>query len=93
MGNTPMSKPATTKIEIQIGHRAIWVNAPTGECIGRFGIMGIDVHRPMNEQHLGQCLDCIHARVTRSDWDRFVTSMLRYHGADLSHVKAPEFAQ
>jgi hypothetical protein len=78
--------------EIIIGSRAIWVNAPTGECIGRFGVWGIDVHRRMQDQHLGECLDCTHARVTTKDWARFQASMLEHHAVDLSGVPVPNFA-
>jgi hypothetical protein len=86
-----MKKP--TKAEVQIGAQAVWVNAPTGECIGRFGVYGIDVHRPIAEQHLGQCLDCTHERVTPKDWTRFQNSMLTYHGVDLSAVEMPSFVK
>lgn len=89
-----MSKSETTaSFQIQIGHRAVWVNAATGECIGRFGIFGVDVHRTASEQHLGKCLDCTHGRVTASDWQRFVTSMLHYHGVDIAGMAVPEFAK
>lgn len=78
-------------IQIDIGHRAIWVNAETGECIGRFGVYGIDVHRRMVDQHLGECLDCTHGRVTPAEWTRFQESMLAHHGVDLSDVDMPSF--
>lgn len=77
--------------QIDIGHRAVWVNGPAGECIGRFGIMGIDVHRRIEDQHLGECLDCTHDRVTPADWHRFQKSMLTHHSVDLSAVPMPVF--
>lgn len=80
-------------IEIQIGTRAIWVNADTGECIGRFGVYGIDVHRPVADQHLGECLECTHGRTTREDWHRFQRSMLAHHGVDMSGVPMPDFVR
>lgn len=76
---------------VQIGHQAVWVNASTGECLGRFGRMGIDVHRRVEDQGLGQCLDCTHSRTTREDWCRFQQSMMRFHGVDLSDLPTPEF--
>jgi hypothetical protein len=80
---------ATTNI--QIGTRAIWVNASTGECLGRFGLMGIDVHRRIEDQGQGECLNCTHGKTTRADWARFQRSMLKFHGVDLSHVPAPRW--
>jgi hypothetical protein len=79
--------------EIQIGPRAIWVNADTGECIGRFGVWGIDVHRRMADQHLGECLNCTHARTTSDDWIEFQRSMLVHHGVDLSRIETPSFVK
>jgi hypothetical protein len=83
-----------TAAGIQIGHRAIWVHAgDTGECLGRFGVYGIDVHRRIGDQCSGQCLDCTHNRTTADDWNRFQRSMLAYHGVDLSHIPMPSFVQ
>ena len=78
---------------ILIGTSAVWVNASTGECLGRFGVWGIDVHRRIVDQHLGQCLDCTHKRVTEADWRRFQRSMMQHHGIDLSGVAAPVFVK
>jgi hypothetical protein len=79
-------------IQVDIGHRAIWVNSET-ECIGRFGMFGIDVHRRLADQHLGlgECLDCTHTRTTPDDWRKFQNSMLAHHGVDLSHIAVPSF--
>lgn len=80
--------------QVEVGHRAVWVNAgDNGECLGRFGLYGIDVHRRISEQHLGQCLDCTHGRTTSSDWTRFQQSMLEHHGVDLSAVTMPSFVR
>ena len=79
------------KYEILIGTCAIWVNADTGECIGRFGRFGIDIHRRVEDQHLGQCLYCTHARVTAYDWVQFKVGMRMFHGVDLSRVDMPRF--
>jgi hypothetical protein len=82
-----------TTVEILIGTRAVWVNGNTGECLGRFGMWGIDVHRPISDQHLGECLDCTHARTKPEDWRRFQRSMLAHHGVDLSHIETPDFVK
>jgi hypothetical protein len=43
--------------------------------------MGIDVHRPMDEQQeKGECLYCTHEPVTRADWDVFVAKMKEHLG-------------
>ena len=79
---------------VQIGARAVWVHAgDTGECLGRFGMYGIDVHRRIEDQSLGQCLDCSHSRVTADDWHRFKRSMLFHHGFDMSGVPMPDFVK
>lgn len=51
----------------------VWIHAPNGETVGRFGKMGIDVHTTMKEQLAGasQCRYCTHGHVTRADWERF----------------------
>ena len=79
--------------EVLIGHQAVWVNGGRGECLGRFGIWGIDVHRRVDEQHLGQCLDCTHSQTTPDDWGRFQKSMLMHHGVDLFHIRMPSFVK
>lgn len=80
------------EFEILVGDRAVWINDSFG-CLGRFGVMGIDVHRKLDDQHLGQCLDCTHAKVNPQDWTRFQSSMMTHHGVDLSHVEMPDFAR
>lgn len=88
-----MSHNPTTHA-VEIGARAVWVNAgDTGECLGRFGVYGIDVHRRISNQHLGECLDCTHARTTAADWQRFQRSMLAHHEVDLSGVPTPGFVK
>jgi hypothetical protein len=80
---------------VETRHRAVWVNGPQGECLGRFGVYGIDVHRTFAEQvaGLGQCLDCTHARTGATDWRRFVTAMREFHGVDLSGMDVPEWVR
>lgn len=79
------------KYIIQIGSRAIWISGPQGECLGRFGVYGIDIHRRLSGQHLGECLDCTHGRVNYSDWVRFVRGMSKHHDVDLSSLMTPGF--
>lgn len=87
-------KSDTTRGTVEIGRRAVWVHAnDTGECLGRFGVYGIDVHRRISEQNLGQCLDCTHGPTTAADWHRFQNSMLEHHGVDIFAVDAPAFVK
>jgi len=56
--------------EASVGrNRTVWVNR--GACIGRFGRMGIDIHRePEDAMALGECLLCTHKPTTKDDWLR-----------------------
>lgn len=68
----------------------VWVN--TGfECIGRFGRMGIDIHRTMDQQMKGgsECLECTHGPVSRLDWERFKEAMLEYYGVAVDDEHMP----
>ena len=50
--------------EIRSDRTTVWVNSGvTGACIGRFGRMGIDIHKEiLPEQELDgtECLSCSH---------------------------------
>lgn len=58
----------------------VWVNG-AGNCIARFGVMGIDIHKePSRQVKSGnECLFCTHAPTTREDWDLFVVKMLELY--------------
>lgn len=62
----------------------VWVNGHTGECLGRFGRYGIDVHNTTEVQESGrpQCLYCTHGTVTAEDWHTFVSKMSQHHDID-----------
>jgi hypothetical protein len=66
------------EVEITYGHSAVWVN--TSVCLGRFGIMGIDVHSNVAAQIAGEqkCLYCTHAKTTIADWHRFIIAMKEF---------------
>ena len=64
--------------------RTVWVNGDVS-LIGRFGMRGIDIHRPLEEQtEKGECLYCTHVVTTREDWNTFVEKML-----ELFAIKVP----
>lgn len=44
--------------------KTVWVNNSSGDCIARFGSLGIDIHTSVEEQLKGasQCLFCTHEK-------------------------------
>lgn len=87
-----MNNKPTVPAQIQVGTRAVWINAnDTGECIGRFGVFGSEVHRRISEQRLGYYLEVTSGRVTMKDWHYFQESMLAHYGIDLLHIAVPSF--
>jgi hypothetical protein len=66
--------------DIQTDGITVWVHRG-GETIGRFGVFGIDIHRPIADQiqGRGQCLACTHERTTKQDWIGFARLMLLYY--------------
>lgn len=70
----------------------VWVNASTGDCIGRFGRNGIDIHRTVQDQMDGkdQCLFCTHAPVTRDEWELFKVKMLELYRVTVTDEHMPE---
>jgi len=71
--------------EIVSDSRTVWVNDATGNCVGRFGPMGVDVHNAVAEQSVkGQCHYCTHERPTEAEWSRFATLMRVRHDADVA---------
>lgn len=72
------------------GH-TVWVHDDRdGSCIGRFGRMGIDIHRPASEQaEHGQCLLCTHGATGPDHWRRFVIAMQDIYGVTVSERHRP----
>jgi hypothetical protein len=74
---------------IESDGRTVWVNAPA--LIGRFGVQGIDIHRPIEEQaEGGECLYCTHAPTTLDDWRTFQAKMKEFYGVTVSDRYMPE---
>ncbi len=80
------------QVQIDTGANAVWVNTAT-YCIGRFGRMGIDIHRDLGAQTDGQgeCLLCTHGAVSEADWDAFVAGMLEHHGVTVPASAKPDW--
>lgn len=69
----------------------VWVNAPSGECVSRFGRNGVDVHRTIAEQEdgKGECLACTHGPVSLDDWQTFKDATLRFYKVDVPERHLP----
>jgi hypothetical protein len=78
--------------KIIYAERAVWINDETG-CLGRFGRLGVDVHRIMEQQMEGLpvCLACTHEPTSLDDWELFKDAMLKYHNVDLWDAPVPEW--
>lgn len=65
--------------EIEGDGRTVWLNAP--ECLARFGLAGIDIHRGLAKQEEeGECLYCTHEITTPADWKTFVEKVKEFYG-------------
>ena len=81
-----------TDYEVVEGIQAVWINANTGECIARFGVYGVDIHRRVSEQsYRGECLDCRHGVTTLEDWKWFKERMLHHYNIDMTDREPPDF--
>lgn len=77
---TSGQQPRTARYEVSTDGRTVWVN--TAVCLGRFGPMGIDVHKDITEQMAKtgtECLFCTHTPTTREDWELFRKKMKELH--------------
>ena len=71
----------------------VWVNAPDGCCIGRFGRRIIDIHKDGAAQ-LAEGTECLDCRKRTDDldddWRVFVDGMLAHHGVTVGVDHKPE---
>lgn len=89
----PATKPFLHAIESD--GTTVWIHGPQGECLGRFGRLGIDIHSSFEDQVAGkpQCLECTHERVTASDWQRFRAAMIEHYGIPISEDHRPSYLE
>lgn len=80
-------------VRVQSDGTTVWVHdADDGSCIGRFGRLGIDIHRPVSQQaELGQCLLCTHGPTDATHWRRFVEAMNDIYGVKVSERHRPRY--
>lgn len=77
--------------QIDSDGKTVWVNGPDGSCLGRFGALGVDIHRTMEDQlsGKGQCMLCTHGSTGDAEWDLFVAGMKHHHGIAVSPRHKP----
>jgi len=78
---------------VQSDGSTVWVHdASDGSCTGRFGRLGIDIHRPASQHTaLGQCLLCTHGPTGPAEWLRFVEAMKDIYGVTVSDRHRPQY--
>lgn len=82
--------PANDDFQIESDGITVWVNASDGSCLGRFGVMGVDIHRAIDEQSMtGECLLCTHGRTGPAEWRLFIDGMLEHHGVTVGDGHRP----
>lgn len=79
--------------EVTSDGKTVWVNAPSGECVSRFGKYGVDVHRTIADQEAGlvECLACTHGPVTMADWKLFQEATVKFYGVEVSDKHLPKY--
>lgn len=70
----------------------VWVNAPTGENIARFGKMGVDVHNTIEARTNGapECLACTHGPVGPDEWKLFCEAMMTHYNVTIPEEFKPK---
>lgn len=76
---------ATYEIQLSANRNTVWILAPDGSTVGRFGRMGIDLHTTISEQIAGapQCRLCTHGQSTLADWALFREKALEWWGVEV----------
>jgi hypothetical protein len=73
------------QLECSENKNAVWIHASDGSTVGRFGIMGVDLHNTATEQMAGkpECRLCTHGRVTEDDWTLFKDKVYEWWGIEI----------
>lgn len=96
VNNRRQPKPITGEFEyseavpytVESDGTTVWVNGVKG-LVGRFGVFGIDIHRPPVGDGSGECLFCTHERTTAVDWELFVMKMKALYNVVVEEVHKP----
>ena len=81
---------AAEDVEFVSDGRTVWINNALGYCLGRFGLMGIDVHVPPRDDQRRECAYCTHKPTTEADWHVFVEKMREVHGVRVPAEHQPQ---
>lgn len=73
------------EIQLSEPRNVVWIHAPDGSTVGRFGRMGIDLHTTVTEQMAGapQCRLCTHDTPSIEDWQLFRAKALEWWGVEV----------
>ena len=75
-------------VQIQSDGKTVWVNTPNGNCIARFGKMGIDIHHD-DTNGKAQCLYCTHELTQPKDWKTFQEKTKELHNVEVTDEHKP----
>ncbi len=86
-----MKQRLVSKHLVQWDSRTVWVTAPDGGTVARFGRFGVDLHNTLEEQQATgrQCLDCTHGEPNEADWLRFREGLVTHYGVRLPAACKP----
>ena len=82
----------TETYQIKSDGKTVWVNGPEGEALGRFGLMGIDIHHTIKEQtteNKPQCFACTHQQTFLKDWTMFQIIMKQKYNIRITDKHKP----
>lgn len=81
--------------EVVSDGRTVWVNGADGMCLGRFGPVGIDIHRDFAAQARGEseCLACTHEKPDIKAWRQFQILMRRHYAVGIGDDHMPRFVR
>ena len=70
----------------------VWVNDPSGQCVGRFSRTAYEVHAPETGQDgFGPKLDAVQPAPDLAGWDAFAERVRSLHGVVLPAESRPQF--
>lgn len=82
---------AIEAIEVIGDGKTVWVNNESGDCLARFGTLGIDNHTSTEEQLNGasQCLYCTHGKTDINDWLTLKLKVNEIYGVHVPEQLSP----
>jgi hypothetical protein len=74
------------ELQLSESRNAVWIHSlMDGSTVGRFGLMGVDLHNTITEQRAGmsECRLCTHGPATLADWQLFREKALEWWGVEV----------